>query len=83
MPLRKGQQFPKVTIDSPEALFSAVNEKLCERQRPYGIVCQKQNGKRGLEKLCEKKKRHPSSTIPVYGRSERNTWKSYVGSSPH
>jgi hypothetical protein len=47
--------------------FQKSNEKLCEKQRPYGIVCQRQNGKRRQEKLCEKKKRQPSSTMPLYG----------------
>lgn len=39
------------------------NEKLCEKKQSYGVICKKQHAKHNMEKLCEKKKQHRSSTM--------------------
>jgi hypothetical protein len=59
-------------------IYSGVPRKLCEKKQPYGIVCRKQNDKRDLEKLCEKKKQQRSSAMALSRRLEEILWKSYM-----
>jgi hypothetical protein len=59
---------------SPE-IFSVV---LCEKKQSHGIVCQTQNAKHNLEKLCEKKKQHHSSMMLLPRPLEETLWKSYM-----
>jgi len=39
--------------------------KLCEKKQSDGVICKKQNAKHNMEKLCEKKKQHCSSMMPL------------------
>src|SRR5947208_1749317 len=62
----------------PMVVFSAGNEKLCEKKQSYGITCKKHNAKHTMEKLCEKKNQRRSSMMPLSKRLEEIFWKSYM-----
>ena len=51
-------------------LFSAVNEKVCEKKQPDSVFVENARDRHDLEKLCEKRKQQRSPMIPLFRQLE-------------
>jgi hypothetical protein len=51
-------------------LFSAGNEKICEKRQPESVFVENTRDRDDLEKLCEKRKQQRSPMIPLFRQLE-------------
>ena len=61
-------ELPSRTV--PMGLFSAGNEKICEKRQPESVFVENTRDRDDLEKLCEKRKQQRSPMIPLFRQLE-------------
>jgi hypothetical protein len=72
--LRQGRHRPRSSLPETDIMrhkksfqvcVSHLPYTLCEKKQSDGVICKKQHVKHNMEKLCEKKKQHCSSMMPL------------------